>query len=106
MSKFYYGSIDLTKAKGCTDKNGNALFKKVTMRDGSEHIFLNISIHEKREKGQFGDTHFVSISPKKDEQVEGMSYIVGDLKTYDPQPQNIQQQVDEAPAAEINDLPF
>lgn len=56
------------------------LFKKVTKKDGTTGIYLNICIFKRKEPSQFGATHFVSVAPKKEERVDGVNYIVGDLK--------------------------
>ena len=47
-------------------------------------MFLNIAIIEKKEKGQFGDTHFITCAPRKEEQKEYQRYSGwrGGLKTF------------------------
>lgn len=109
MAQILYGSICLTDIP-------KELIKTVKCKDGKERKYLNISVHEKREKGQYGDTHFVSCAPKKDEQKEGVNYIVGNMKTHvlednvAPRPviqpiQEVQQQSD-MPIDGSDDLPF
>ena len=82
--------------------------KKVMCKDGVERIFLNIAVIEKKEKGKFGDTHFVSCSPKEEERKDGVNYIIGDLKKYDPQPITpTPEQINAAPSVSPeDDLPF
>ena len=76
-------------------------------KDGVERMFLNIAIIEKKEKGQFGDTHFITCAPRKEEQKEGVNYIIGDMKLYVPAPTASTQEIDDAPSIDPNDdLPF
>ena len=76
-------------------------------KDGVERMFLNIAIIEKKEKGQFGDTHFITCAPRKEEQKEGVNYIIGDMKLYVPAPNFSPQEIDDAPPIDPNDdLPF
>ena len=81
--------------------------KKVTCKDGKERIYLNVAVIERKEKSQFGHTHFVTCSPKKEEQKEGIKYIIGDLKEFIPvQVSPTPEQIETAPAVQENDLPF
>ena len=82
--------------------------KKVTCKDGKERIYLNVAVIERKEKSQFGHTHFITCSPKKEEQKEGVNYIIGDLKEYIPQSNTPSpEEVSAAPAVKPNDdLPF
>lgn len=82
------------------------LFKKVTKKDGTTGIYLNIGIFQRKEPSQFGATHFVSVAPKKEERVDGVKYIVGDLKPLQQQAPPTPQQVEAAPPAKMDDLPF
>lgn len=64
--------------------------KKVMCKDGKERIYLNIFIGEKKTPSTFDGkvfTHSVSCAPKKEERKEGVNYYIGDLQTYEPQPQ-------------------
>ena len=96
-----YGSL-------CLSQIPRELIKKVMCKDGKERCFLNISIIERKEKSQFGDTHFVSCAPKKEERKENINYIFGDLKTYEPTPNTpTQEQINSAPSVTADDnLPF
>ncbi len=96
MSKFFYGSI-------CLSDVPRELFKKAD----NGKVYLNITVNERREVGQYGDTHFISCSPKKEERKEGVNYICGNLKTYDPQPSTPStDDIAAAPTASDDDLPF
>lgn len=66
----FYGSICLSDiaATGQARKADNG------------KIYLNIAVRERREVGERGDTHFITCAPKKDERVEGVNYIIGNLK--------------------------
>lgn len=72
-----FGSICLTDIA--------ATGKAVKASNGK--IYVNIEVVEKREVGRYGDTHFVSVSCKKDERKDGVNYYVGNLKPsqYDEQ---------------------
>lgn len=98
MANFLYGSI-------CLSNVPKELFKKVMCKDGVERVYLNIKVVERNQKSQYGDTHFVSCEPRKEERKDGVNYIFGDLKTYNgdnakPSP----EQINNADAAD--DLPF
>jgi len=101
MSNFMYGSI-------CLSAVPKELFKKVMCKDGQERIFLNVKVVQRKEKSQFGHTHFISCEPKDQaERVEGQSYICGDLTEYEPQGNAPSpEEVAAAPAADDNSLPF
>lgn len=60
--------------------------KKIKCKDGVERVFLNVAIVERKEPGQFGDTHFITCAPAKDKRQEGVNYIFGDFKSWNPQP--------------------
>lgn len=115
MAKTIYGSINLSKA----NKAGQV--KKVTLRDGTTALFLQLAIIEKKEPKTFTDdktgrtrtyTHFVSCAPPKDKQVEGVDYFIGDMQTYEPQPlyadTNVSEEdIESADAVGVtDDLPF
>jgi hypothetical protein len=85
------------------------LIKNVVCKDGVTRKYLNISVVEMKEKSQFGDTHFISCAPKKDERKDGVKYIIGNLKTYEAQAaQPTPAEIDKAPVAADDDdsLPF
>ena len=99
-----YGSI-------CLIDIPRSQMKKIMCKDGKERIFLNIFVGERKEPATFGDrtyTHFVSCSPKKEERKEGENYFIGDLQTYQSQPNApTPEQVAAAPSVSpIDDLPF
>ena len=112
MAKTIYGSINLSKA------NKAGQIKKVTLRDGTTALFLQLAIIEKKEPKSFTDdktgrtrtyTHFVSCAPPKDKQVDGVDYLIGDMQTYEPQPVDAptDEQIAAAEAVEETDeLPF
>ena len=102
MAQLLYGSI-------CLSDIPREEIKAVTLKDGSVKKFLNISVIERKEKGMYGDTHFISCAPKKDERKEGVNYIIGDLKTWASEPQMpTPEEIAAAPAVtpEEDDLPF
>jgi hypothetical protein len=100
MADLIYGSI-------CLSAVPKELFKKVKCKNGEERIYLNIKVVKRKEVSQYGDTHFVSCAPKKEEQKEGTNYILGDWKEYNPQPTApTQEDIDNAQSATDEDLPF
>lgn len=100
MADLIYGSI-------CLSAVPKELFKKVKCKDGQERVYLNIKVVKRKEVSQYGDTHFVSCSPKKEEQKEGTNYIIGDMKEYVPQAAAPSpEDVNNAQSANDDDLPF
>lgn len=101
MAHFMYGSIEISKVP-------KELFKKVIKADGTEGIFLNIGVSERKEIGKFGETHGVQFLRDKDKKIEGENTFFGSLKAYSPTPQIVTaEQIAEAPPVADNDqLPF
>lgn len=98
MADLIYGSI-------CLSDIPKRLFKKAD----NGKVYLNISIHKRKEVGKYGHTHFISCAPKKEEQQEGEFYICGDLKEYAPQNATPPSPEDIAAAPSVTDddqLPF
>lgn len=105
-NSFLVGSICLTDIP-------KSQIKKVMCKDGKERAYLNIAIFAKKQPQTFGEhtyTHFVSCAPKKEERIEGVNYIMGDLETYEIKPQTpTTEDIANAPAfapGEKADLPF
>lgn len=101
MSNFMIGSIDLSKI----DKN---LIRSVKMKDGSTHLFLNVTVTKRKSPSQFGDTHFISTAPKGTPQEERNKFIIGDLKEWEENRISMEE-IKSAPfitEAEKSDLPF
>lgn len=109
MANRIYGSI-------CLSDIPKELIKAVTCADGQVRKFLNIAVVEMKEPRTFtnGDkrrtyTHFLTCAPKKEEQKEGVRYILGSLETYTPQVSAAPtvEDINNAPIAENNEeLPF
>lgn len=79
--------------------------KNIKCKDGVERIYVNVAVIERREKSQFGHTHFITCSPKKEERVEGRNYICGDLKEFIPQNTSpTPEDINNAPSVSDNDL--
>ena len=66
----------------CLSEIPREQMKKVKCKDGTIRIYLNVAVIERKEKSQFGSTHFITCSPKKEERKDGVNYIIGDLKEY------------------------
>jgi len=94
----------------CLSNIPRSEMKKIKCKAGVERIFLNVAVVERREPSQFGDTHFITCAPKKEERKEGTNYIFGDLKVWNPEPQMpTAEEVAAAPPispASDDDLPF
>ena len=92
----------------CLSEIPREQMKKVMCKDGKERIYLNVAVIERKEKSQFGHTHFITCSPKKEEQKEGVNYIIGDLKEFIPQSNAPSpEEVSAAPSVPPSyDLPF
>ena len=98
---------ELILASICLSDIPKELIKKVTLKSGETKLYLNVKIKERKEPSKFGDTHFISCEPKKEERKEGTNYIIGNGKRYDPQPsQPTAEEIANAPTAEEDDLPF
>lgn len=110
MAKILNGSI-------CLSDIPRQLIKSVVCKDGITRKYLNIAVIEKKEPKTFVNadgktrtyTHFLTCSPRKEEQQEGVNYILGDLQTYEfnPQTEPVSTDiVDAAPADDSSELPF
>lgn len=102
----FYGSIDLTKL-GQIVRQHPELVKTVNMKDGTEHKFIPVNINEKQQADQYGNTAYVKVSCRQDQQKQGINYYLCDLKPS----QNQQQQPVQQPAQQIqednsDELPF
>lgn len=83
------------------------LIKEVECKDGTKKKYLNIAVIERKEVSLYGQTHFVTCAPVKEKQVQGVNYIIGDMKLYKPAPSSpTTEQIDAAPPANTDDLPF
>jgi len=104
----FYGSIDLTKL-GQVVRQHPELVKTANMKDGTTHQFISIDINEKKEVDQYGNSAYLKVACKKDQQRQGVPYYLCDLKTsqYGSQQQQTQPKEQPAPAADdANALPF
>ena len=104
MAHLLYGSI-------CLSDIPREQMRKVKLQDGTEKIFLNVSVIERKEESKFGHSHFISCAPKKEERRTDVSdgyYIIGDLRTYAPKPATpTPEEIESAPVVQPDDdLPF
>lgn len=72
----------------CLSDIPREVMRKAMCRDGKERVYLNIAVIEKKEPKTFTNngvsrtfTHFVSCAPKREERIEGVNYILGDLES-------------------------
>lgn len=69
-NKFYTGSICLTDIP-----------KELITKGKNGKEYLNIAIFANKDgANQWGNTHYMTCAPKKEERVEGVNYIIGNLK--------------------------
>lgn len=99
-----YGSIELSAIP-------KELFKKVTKKDGTTGIYLNVAIIQRKQASQFGATHFIKTSKetgkmKENGKPEYEDIYIGDLKPMKQQEPVSTEQVSLAPPASDDDLPF
>lgn len=87
--------------------------KKVACKDGSVKCFLNFSIHENKEvkkdaEGRILSDHFISCAPRKEERIEGVQYIIGNVRTWVDMRNTTPtaQEINVAPKIEDDALPW
>ena len=100
MADFLTGSI-------CLSAVPKELFKRVKCKDGVERVYLNIQVGRRSEE-KYGNTHYISCRPPKEERKEGVNYFCGDLKEHVEQAQAApsQEEIAQAQSATDEDLPF
>ena len=107
-----YGSLDLT-VLGKLVRQHPELVRKVNFKDG-EHQLINIDVFGKQQPDQYDNVATIKASCKKDQQKEGLSYYLANLKVSQYQNDNQQQPQRQQPApqqsaavnTESDDLPF
>lgn len=97
-----FGQIDLT-ALGNIVRQHPQLVKEVTFKDGTVHKFINIDVATRQQASDKGHTHYIKVSCKKDQQVQGLKYYIADLK---PSQYSNNQSAQPATSADVNDIPF
>ena len=100
-----FGQIDLT-ALGNIVRQHPQLVKEVTFKDGTVHKLINVDVAARQQPSDKGHTHYIKVSCKKDQQMQGLKYYIADLK---PSQYNNQQPAQAQPAPQqeqASDLPF
>lgn len=97
MSDFLIGSI-------CISDVPKELFKKAD----NGKVYLNIAVAERQAVSDYGDTHNIIASKPKDQRVEGEKpAYIGNLKRWaQPVTTPSAEDINSAPTADIDDLPF
>ena len=101
----------------CLSDIPKSQMKKIMCKDGKERIYLNIAVIAKKTPQTFTNngvsrtyTHFISCAPKKEERLDGVNYILGDLETRSFAPQfPTAEEIDAAPSVSSEsdaDYPF
>lgn len=89
----FYGSLCLTD------------IPKRHIKEVNGKKYLNIKVCETKEVSQYGDTHFVAVSVKKEDRKDGENTFIGHLKPF--QRKVTVADIEAAPVAETtDDLPF
>ena len=107
----FSGQIDLTKA-GIIARRHPELVKHVKFKDGTEHMLLNIGIFDLQKPDKIGNTATIKVKCKKEEQVEGVNYYLGNIKSSEQHQQQQEAQPapdyqdDFQPPTDPEDLPF
>lgn len=106
-----YGNLDLT-VLGKLVRQHPELVREVEFKDG-KHQLLNIDVFGKQQADQYGNVATIKASCKKDQQKEGLSYYLANLRISqyqnDNQPQQRPASQQPAPQQSANsndDLPF
>ncbi len=102
----------------CLSDIPKSQMRKVMRKDGKERIYLNVAVITKKQPQTFTSengvahtyTHFITCAPKKEERIDGVNYILGDLETrtftpQSPTPEDVANAPSIAPG-ENPDLPF
>lgn len=79
---------------------------KVVEKNGKK--YLSLAVMELSEPSKFGDTHFISCAPKKDERKEGVNYIIGNFRRFVEKSEHVSAaDIDSGTALDDGDeLPF
>lgn len=105
-----YGSLDLT-VLGKLVRQHPELVRKVNFKDG-EHQLINIDVFSKQQPDQYDNVATIKASCKKDQQKEGLSYYLANLKVSQYQNDNQQQkparqnQAPQQNSGDDDNLPF
>lgn len=102
----------------CLSDIPKSQMRKVMCKDSKERIYLNVAVITKKQPQTFTSengvahtyTHFITCAPKKEERIDGVNYILGDLETrtftpQSPTPEDVANAPSIAPG-ENPDLPF
>lgn len=74
-------------------------------KDGKK--YLNINIVQRKEPSQYGETHFIAASCKKEEQIDGENRFIGGCQPFAPKASPTPEEIAEMPVSQDNsDLPF
>lgn len=96
MSDFLTGSI-------CLSDIPKELFKKAN----NGKIYLSVGVSERKEPSPYGDTHNIIALKPKEQRVEGEPPLyIGNLKRFTPTKAPTVEELNSAPPAPVDDLPF
>lgn len=86
----------------CLSDIPKELIKKV---ESNGKLYLSLAVMELAEPSKFGDTHFISCAPKKEERIEGRNYIIGNFKRWIPKTEHVtQEQINNAPGLTAEEI--
>ncbi|MCQ2348931.1 MAG: hypothetical protein MJZ98_00455 [Paludibacteraceae bacterium] len=90
----------------CLSDIPKELIKKV---ESNGKCYLYAKLVERKEMDKYGNTHFISCEPRKEERKENVNYYIGSGKLYVPKDVQVQvshNDIENAPVAEEGDFPF
>lgn len=92
----FYGSLCLSDIPRRLIKEG---------KDGK--MYLNINIVERKQPSQYGETHFIVASCRKEEQVENENRFIGGCQPFAKREAYTPEDIEKMPVAQKTDeLPF
>ena len=102
----YYGQIDFT-ALCRLWKQHRELFKMVDFK-GGPHALLKVNFNERQQLDEYGNTHYLRASCKKDEQKDGVNYYISNSfkPSQNQQPANTAATQQVVEQNNEDDLPF
>lgn len=76
---------------------------KKSERNGK--LYLSFSVRKRDKVSDYGDTHFISCAPRKEERNATMNYIIGNMKPFVQQQPSVDE-VQKAAATTVEKMPW
>lgn len=101
----YTGQIDFTLMCRIW-RDHKELFKEVDFKDG-KHMLLDVTLAERREPDEKGNTHYLKAKCRKSEYRQGVNYYIGShFKAYQAEQATTNAQPSTPTTESDNELPF